>query len=128
MCDKNNFHAVKIPLYGGLLIIMFTDNKNDVVDFFTNNSDLENAINAEDRSPFGTTYYTHHKGKRATLIVFNPLEEEWDPSVITHESIHFAERVLDFIGYTGIGEPFAYLAQWFVRFTYESAEKQNVKL
>lgn len=123
---KKHFHIKqhKIPLYGGLLITLLS---ND-------NGRVDKQIPFRDNPVlYAHSYLDKYKNTQGYYLVlnFNSGHGKMTHGTIAHEAIHIADFLLydrgvvaDFMN----DEPVAYLVDWIVTQTYKFIKKHNFKV
>lgn len=122
MSDHLFIKSTEVPLYRGKLVIIFTDSseklKKYVPDFYG--------------KVYGHSWLVDFHGKEAFALILNFKNPniKITPGVITHESIHIANFILNSRGVQpsfSNDEPITYLAEWVTDKVYEFMEKHNFK-
>ena len=123
---KNYFHekAVDIPLYRGKLVIILSNNMEQV----------KSTVECFDKDElFAHSCLRNYKGIQGFFIILN-----FDNSfaymtygIITHEIVHTTGEIADARGIVpdfDNDEPLAYLAEWIAEIVYEFVESKGFKL
>lgn len=104
-------HQFDSQIYPRLLWITFGATKYEQIsDRFSNIGDFEEGTDAR-----VIHAYDKVNNRGGVLIQFNSKKTAMDVSVVTHESIHAAMEIFDFVGAKlsfENQEPFTYLAGW----------------
>lgn len=104
-------HQFDPQIYPRLLWIIFGATKYEPIsDRFSDVGDFEEGVDAR-----VIHVYDKVNNKGGVLIQFDSKKTAMDVSVVTHESIHAAMEIFDFVGAKlsfEDQEPFAYLAGW----------------
>lgn len=106
--------AIEIPLYRGYLLIVISDDPEEVAE-----------VLGIDRDAFKDGVFCHsvkeigHKGKQAWAVVLN-FKNKFNKisyGIVTHEATHTANAIAEARGFVADfnnDEPIAYLAEWIV--------------
>lgn len=118
--------SVKIPLYGGKFIMMFSDKSIMVGDHY-DDLGLEKRIN------FGHSLMVNDGMSRGFLICFNLGNKfkKVSHGDIAHEVFHACASVLDFAGCKmngGSEEAYSYLLGWMTDEVYKVIKKNKIKI
>lgn len=111
------FHkkSIKVPLYGGNLVLMFTNNKREIVKHIPD-FDRENI--------YAHSCGMNDGGKEGYVIIlnFNLKDSKISHGRITHEVVHIVSHIAETRGFEpsfSNDEPIAYLADWVANEVYK---------
>jgi hypothetical protein len=123
MSDKKRYYKrkIRIPIYKGMIVIVFTNQQ----------SKLPTYIQDESIDLYATSFYSDKSGYTKFYIVLN----FWDRCRITHSEIaheiyHTVDSICKYHGIkpAEINEPAAYLDGWITNQVYEFIHKIGLKV
>lgn len=122
--EKEYLHkkAIKVPLYGGLLVLIFSNSAEKV----------KEVVEDYDRiKVYAHSWYFNYRGREGNAIILNFDKNKITHGTIAHEALHIANFIADSRGFKPDlinDEPMAYLIAWITNEVYKFMKKNNFKI
>jgi hypothetical protein len=117
-------HSEQVPIYGGMLVIMITNDIKRV------NKYLHDF---EPNELFAHACYNNFRGMQGFFVILNPLNPNGtiSPGVVAHEATHISSYIAKERGFVADfdnDEPIAYLVQYIADRAWDYLERIKLKL
>lgn len=116
--------SVKIPIYRGYLVLVLSDNIDNVKD---------KIYDFDSHEVYAHSILSNYKGMEGYYMILNPsdIKAKSIHGLIAHEAVHIANMLAEsrgFIADLSNDEPIAYLVEWIVNNVIEMIKKLNINI